>query len=127
MSATQIDYSEISTGPATGPTEEWEPPVHKYFGKKLPNGKTEKEPVYVYQEYPRMMYAQRDGKIVARVVNTDQEKSALGQGWETTPAAFGYIGAPSFEQSLAMRSAALVETDAVVAEVPRRGRPPKGE
>ncbi len=140
MQKFEIDYSEISTPAGETPESDWEPPVHKYFGKKLPNGKTEKEPLYSYKEYPRMMYALRAGKIVARQVNSDQERDALGPNWETTFAAFGHISAPSFEQKVAMDLAAQAKdqpkqpeeaesvfADAVTAEAPRRGRPPKAE
>lgn len=129
----EIDYSSILQPVPETAQEDWEPPVHKYFGKKLPNGKTEKEPVYSYQEYPRIMYGMREGKIHAKVVNSDHEKQALGPNWATNPAAFGHLTAPSFEQVLAMREKAeqaqpaqevdeLPETE----EMPRRrGRPPK--
>jgi len=137
MQKLEIDYSEISLPAGSVQQEEWEPPVHKYFGKKLPNGKTEKEPVYSYKEYPRMMYGLRDGKIVARVVNTDEERAALPANWEPTFAAFGHISAPSFEQKIAMERTAQdiaaqgVPTgesgETVMADAPRRGRPPKAE
>lgn len=120
MNDLSIDYSAIQSPAARQDENEWEPPVHKFFGKRLPNGKTEKEPVYVHQEYPRMMYALKGGKIQAKVVNSDAEKDALGEGWEKNPAAFGYIGAPSFEQIQQMR-------EAPTEEAPRRGRPPKAE
>lgn len=120
----EIDYSEIKQPQIVSANEEWEPPVHKYFGKKLPNGKTEKEPVYTHQEYPRLMYMQADGKIKARVVASEEEKIALGTGWEKTPAAFGYIGAPSFEEALALKDkAAVISADAI--DAPKRGRPAK--
>lgn len=140
MSGLEIDYSSIATPAAQTAQEDWEPPVHKYFGKKLANGKTEKEPVYSYQEYPRMMYGLRDGKIHARVVNNDTEKEALGENWATNPSAFGYFTAPSFEQLLAMREAKMqepekVEVAEVVAKVPaapkaaraKPGRKPKAK
>lgn len=126
MSDLNIDYSAIQSPVAGQDASEWEPPIHKFFGKKLPNGKTEREPIYSYQEYPRMLYALKNGKIQARVVNSDQEKDALGEGWEKTPAAFGYIGAPSFDQLVNMREKKDVIEDATV-DAPRRGRPPKGE
>ena len=46
----EIDYSAVPSPTVENENQEWEPPVHKYFGKKLPNGKTEREPVYVHQE-----------------------------------------------------------------------------
>lgn len=118
-----IDYSEIVQPAKTTEDDGWEPPVHKYFGKKLANGKMEKEPVYVHQEYPKLLYSQKNGKIVARVVKSAGEKTALGAGWEETPAAFGYIGAPSFEQHLQMKE---TEPEEIVEEVKRGpGRPKK--
>lgn len=133
MQELKIDYSEIAQSLPVNAQEEWEPPVHKYFGKKLPNGKTEKEPVYVFKAFPSMMYGLRDGKIVARVVNNQEEKDALPANWTDTPAAFGYIGAPSFEQHIAMKEAAAAEKgeklpdeqEVTVGDAPRRGRPPK--
>lgn len=93
-----IDYSAVKSAPARLNDEDWEPPVHKFFGKKLENGKVEKEPVYSYQPYPKMMYASQDGRIVAQLVKSDAERAALGEGWEETPAAFGHITCPSWEQ-----------------------------
>lgn len=127
MATMEIDYSGIATPASQVAQEDWEPPVHKFFGKKLPNGKTEKEPVYVYQEYPRMMYGLRDGKIHARVVNSDAEKGALGENWAPTPAAFGHFTAPSFDQVLALREAKAAEPADAEKDAPRRGRPPKAE
>lgn len=115
----EIDYSEIKQPQVISASEEWEPPVHKYFGKKMANGKTEKEPIYIHQEYPRLMYAFVDGKIKARSVDSDAEKNALGDGWEKTPAAFGYVGAPSFEEALALKD------KAESVDAPKRGRPAK--
>lgn len=130
---TEIDYSEIPQSAVHRSEEEWEPPVHKFFGKSLPNGKKEKEPVYSHQEYPRMVYAQENGKIKARIVNSDEEYAKLGDGWEKTPAVFGYIGAPSFAEHLAMKARVLSTEDessvagsiAVNEEAKRRGRPAK--
>ena len=96
--STIIDYSGVPQQAGVVLDEDWEPPIHKFFGKKLGNGKTEKEPVYVHQKYPSLKYAKQGEKIVAKLVNSDEELKALGDGWEDTPAAFGYIGAPSFDQ-----------------------------
>lgn len=117
----QIDYSEIKLPEAVSSGEEWEPPVHKYFGKKLANGKTEKEPVYTYQEFPRMVYAQNGESIKARVVSSAEELARLGDGWELTPAKFGYIGAPSFEEHIELQN------KKVDVETVKRGRPAKAE
>lgn len=148
MNKLEIDYSEIPRNDAAPLQEDWEPPIHKFFGKKDARGKMEKEPVYYHQEYPRLMYAKREDRIVAREVKSDEERAALGDGWETTPAVFGYIGAPSFEEALKLRderaadqaeeqanaidlSAALHLAAAgggtVPANLPRRGRPAKVE
>lgn len=118
----EIDYSEIKQPQVISANEEWEPPTHKYFGKKLPNGKTEKEPVYIHQEYPRLMYAQIDGKIKAKEVKSEEEKNALGAGWEKTYAVFGLITAPSFEEHVAMQNKAEASES---VDVPKRGRPAK--
>lgn len=94
-----IDYSGISK-PAVHPNdEEWEAPNHVFFGRKLPGGKKEREPVYVHQSYPKMLYSQVDDRIVAKQVTSKPEQDALGDKWKESPAAFGYIGAPSFEQA----------------------------
>lgn len=113
----QIDYSAIPK-PEVRIDNDWDPPRHVFFGKKDGNGKMEKEPVYAYQEYPRTVYAQVDGKIVADVVNNADELAALGPGWEKSPAVFGFIGAPSFEDHLRLRkSPAMVLADAQAAVV----------
>ncbi len=94
----EIDYSNIQKNDVVL-DEEWEPPQHRYFGKKLPNGKTEKEPVYIHSSFPAMMYAKVNGNITAKVVNTPAEKAALGDDWKDTPEKLGLITAPSFEQA----------------------------
>jgi len=123
MNKLEIDYSDVAPQVADAPEQdEWEPPQHKYFGRKLPGGKTEKEPVYVHQEYPRLMYSMADGKIKAKLVNSDRERDALGEGWEKNPIAFGYIGAPSYEEHVALQAAKAAEP-----EPAKRGRPAKAE
>lgn len=124
-----LDYSEVQPeSAAVGESSEWETPRHVYFGKKLPNGKTEKEPTYFYQEYPRFMYAEVNGKIKARIVKTEEERKSLGDDWRITPADFGFIGAPSFEQLVKHKNeqeeSAEVEIGAVPADFKRGpGRP----
>lgn len=130
MSNSEIDFSAIPTGAVGGTQEDWEPPIHKFFGKKLPNGKTEKEPVYAHQEFPKMLYAQRNGKITAKIVQSQLEADSLGSEWKTTPAAFGHVGAPSFEQHVQLQAAKIAATQAAAAqtqesEAPKRGRPAK--
>lgn len=102
----EIDYSSIPNS-AIKLDEDWDPPVHVHFGRKLENGKREKEPVYVHQEYPRMVYAKPADKIIAKIVNSDDELKALGEGWEKSPAAFGLITCPSFEQIEEMKAQKL--------------------
>lgn len=99
----EIDYSELPQEKVYDPNDDWEPPVHKFFGKKLPNGKTEKEPVYSHVEYPRMMYAEKNDRLVAKIVHSEAEMLSLGDGWKKTPADFGVITAPSFEQMIEMK------------------------
>ena len=120
----QIDYSEIPESAQSLPQEEWEPPVHKFFGKKGPNGKMEKEPIYVHQEYPRMMYALRDKKVIAKLVQSEMQREQLGDEWKLNPGECGLITAPSFEQNLALR-AQEAEAKTKEIEAPRIGRPPK--
>lgn len=116
-----IDYSGISVPVGELDITDWEPPIHKYFGPKNPKtGKMEKEPIYSYIEFPRMMYGKpkEGGPIVARIVNTTAEKEdLLAKNWALTPADFGYIGAPSFEQHLKLTGSAAAAESEVVAMV----------
>lgn len=103
MSGTDIDFGNIQQ-PAV-PQQRWNPPVHKYYGPKNADGDVVPEPLYVRdktnqaQNYPCMRYKLVDGRIKAAQVNTDDEELALGDGWEDSPAKFGAITAPTFEQS----------------------------
>jgi len=120
-----VDYSEVQPGLTAGvEASEWEPPTHKYFGKKLPNGKTEKEPVYSYQEYPRFMYSEANGKIKARVVKSEEERKSLGDDWKTSPADFGYIGAPSFDQIIKTKNEQESTGDVEIGTIPDFKRGP---
>lgn len=106
MEKLEIDYSQLPPSAPVRNEEEWEPPVHKYFGTKdKQTGKMQKEPVYVHQEYPRTVYAKQGNKIVARLVKSDEELKALGKGWEKNPSAFGFIGAPSHEEQIKIDAA----------------------
>jgi hypothetical protein len=99
-----IDFTAIEQ-PSTGQSpDEWDPPRHVYFGKKDPQtGKMAKEPVYKYQPFPAMLYGMTDGKLRAVVVNNEAEKAKY-PGFTDTPADFGYIGAPTFEEALAIKA-----------------------
>ena len=120
-----IDYSAIP-GPAVLPTEEWEAPPRKYFGKKMANGKLEPEKPYTFVPYPSVRYAQPGGKgtqIVTKMVNSKEEDDRLGKDWSSTPATFGYIGAPSAEELLRLNGSpvqamldAQAEKDAIALE-----------
>lgn len=117
-----IDYSAIPTQTTSQSQQEWEPPRHVYFGKRLPNGRQEPEPQYKYQAWPSMMYRQRaDGTIEARLVNSQAEAN----GWEDSPAKFGFVTAPTFEEVLERRRAEELAKMEAAVEAPRRGRPPK--
>ena len=35
--------------------------------------------------YPKMVYTERDGKVVHTIVNTPDELKALGHGWAESP------------------------------------------
>jgi len=129
---TQIDYSNVMQPQLTVDEGSWEPPVHKFFGKKLPNGKMEPEPRYYHQEYPKMKYFGDERGIRAKQVNTVQEEAALGEAWLDSPEPFGFIGAPSFEQMLQMKEAefgadASADQGEVISPAPRRGRPAKAD
>lgn len=93
----EIDYSEAfpPVDDFTTAQANWEPPPHVYYGKRMPNGKSEKEPTYVYQEFPRMLYKPINGKLRAKVVNDTATKQAmLDDGWGLTPADFGVETCP---------------------------------
>ncbi len=114
----EIDYSAIPQPSTSAAQQDWEPPIHKFFGKKLPNGRMEPEPVYRFQPFPAFRYAQIDGKIQARMVTDEAQVRALGPEWKDSPAEFGFIGAPTYEDALRLRAE---------ADKPKRGRPPKEE
>ncbi len=122
----KIDYSEIA--PVTdvaSSQEDWEPPRKVFFGKKDSRGKMEKEPVYIHQEFPRMIYKQEPDRVVANIVNNEQEKQArLADGYVLTLGELGIITAPSYEQILEMKAKqAAAEADEPSA--PKLGRPRK--
>ncbi len=94
----EIDYSQIQQNDVIL-DEEWDPPQHRFFGKKLPNGKTEKEPVYVHKDFPAMLYSKNGKGITAKMVNSQSEIDALGKDWADTPAAFGLVTAPTFSEA----------------------------
>lgn len=102
----EIDYSGIVEDvPAA--QNSWRPPRHVYFGKRNPeSGQMDEEPIYSHKPYPAYFYKMKDGKIVPRIVRSDEELAAVkADGWFDTPAKLGYIGAPSFEEVQKMRSA----------------------
>ena len=73
----------------------------------------EERPIYVHQEYPRMMYKVIDGVIVADLVHDDTSKTLrLGAGWVKNVAELGLLTAPSFEQLLEMKQKPLPEAKA---------------
>lgn len=104
MEELKIDYSEVPNAlPGPQAEEGWEAPPHKYFGPRdQKTGKMKPEPVYMHQEFPKTMYAKRDGKIVARLVLSEEDVKALGSGWVNGKdlTSLGYIGAPSRDQLL---------------------------
>ncbi len=94
----EIDHSEsLSDVAHINPNEEnWEPPPHVFYGKRLANGKSEKLPPYTYQEYPRMLWKLEDNRLRTRVVGNDADKMALlNSGWGLSPADFGVETCPS--------------------------------
>jgi len=100
----------------------WKPPRHVYFGPRDPmTGDLGEEPVYVHQEYPRLVYKLDGEKIKAAMINSAGELSALGEGWVKNPGELGYIGAPTLEQSFKMaeeeaaRQRELEEKNAAIA------------
>lgn len=102
----QLDYSAIIQKPHT-PTTRWQPPPHKFFGRKDADGMPTPEPVYVHQDYPAMRYKAKDGKIGVVLVDTAAEDELFkADGYENSPAAFGYVGAPDIQTVLKMRAEA---------------------
>jgi len=100
----EIDFSGLKVEQPK-PRNDWRAPPHVYFGKRDENGMMEQEPVYQYQKYPAFYYKLIDGKIIPKLVNSDEEVAELRKdGWRETPAAFGYIGAPSFEDAQKIRA-----------------------
>ena len=104
-----LDFSDLVIPPTGTAETDYEPPRHVFFGKKDPNtGKMAKEPVYVHQEFPKMLYKAEDGRI--RVTQVDSDRSAkvhLKDGWSESPEEFGLITAPSQEQILDAKEAAI--------------------
>lgn len=99
LDKTEIDYSSIVPATPNLIEDSWEAPKHVYFGKKLPNGKMEKEPVYVHQSLPAMMYGWFENRVRAAIANTRAELDDLiAAGYKDTPAAFGIITAPDAEE-----------------------------
>ena len=118
MEQPQIDYSEVVSTPSQT-VDEWEPPVHKYFGPKdAKTGKMKSEPVYQHQEYPRTVYAKKGDKIQARLVASDAEFKSLGAGWTKNLMELGYYSAPSQEQLLEMRKRSDEKTQIEQAQKP---------
>lgn len=123
-----IDYSAIQVPSIPSSQADWEPPVHKYFGPKLPNGRMAPEPQYRYEPFPAFRYRKNGDQIEARMVTSEAQARALGEGWADSPAEFGFVGAPTFEEAREMKRK---EAEAAMAEAvemetaPRRGRPPK--
>jgi hypothetical protein len=125
----EIDYAAvIPTLPAE--QEEWEAPKHVYFGKKLPSGKMEKEPVYVHQEFPLMLYGVSDGRVRALIVHNEAEREAkMAEGYARNPAAFGVVTCPTLQEVIAAKrekeaTDPVLET-ATVEILKRPGRPRK--
>lgn len=113
MDKHEIDYSAVLPPPIETP-ETWEGPPHVFYGKRMANGKSEKEPVYVYQEYPRMLYGDVEGRIRAAVVKTDEEKQALlDKGYKLSPADWGIETCPGVETVNARR----IEKEATEPEI----------
>jgi hypothetical protein len=95
----EIDVSQIKQEPSTV-KQAWKPPRHVFFGKKNEDGSMEDEPVYAYQAYPCMLYRPMDDKLAAILVHDDAEKAArIAEGYADSPAKFGIVTAPSFEQN----------------------------
>ena len=94
----EIDFSAIPQQTTSTPST-WKPPRHVYFGPKDPaTGQMMDEPIYTFQAYPKMVYAKREDRLVARIVNSKDEWDALGKGWSDSISSLGVTTAPSFEE-----------------------------
>ena len=131
----EIDYSGIPQAPSTAPSA-WRPPRHVFFGKKGADGIMEDEPVYVHQSFPCMLYKMRGETVTACIVqDADQLAQRTADGWADSPAKFGIVTAPTFDQVAAMEAQADLEAEQatlqpeVAAEPVKRGpgRPRKDE
>lgn len=117
-SAVVIDDSEIKEVPSFKPSR-WAPPRHVYFGPKDPDtGEPLPEPTYVYKEFPLMLYKLEGRKLKVVVAKDGDEKGdRIGQGYRLSPADWGIVTCPSFDQLIEIRALeAGAELDAV-AEV----------
>lgn len=121
----EIDYSAIPPAPAATQPSGWKPPRHVYFGPKdKDTGTMLDEPVYVHQEYPKMLYKMEGDRLLGAIVNSASERVARGDAWKESPADFGVFTAPSYQQMLEqneMRAADLQQ--AVEPEKRGPGRP----
>ena len=118
MAALELDYS---VNPEAIPEQKsgWRPPRHVFFGKKDADGVMEEEPVYSHKEYPTYLYKMSGDRIVAKIAKNEAEALAFfDDGYKKTPAAFGYIGAPSFDEAQKMRAAAEGDGDPEPAPAP---------
>lgn len=77
------------------------PVPHVYFGPKDPEtGEPLPEPVYEHQEFPKVMYTLENGQPRGIQVDSLEQLDALDPAkWFDTPAKFGLITAPTFDQS----------------------------
>jgi len=67
----------------------------------------EDEPVYLHQEYPKMIYKIVGEKLTAAIVNNDEELSKkTADAWVASPALLGILTAPSFDQIKEMEESA---------------------
>lgn len=112
-----LDFSDLVVPPTGTAEEDYEPPRHVFFGKKDARGKMEKEPVYHHQAFPKMLYKLEAGRIRTTLVQDERGfKVYLKDGWSEDPADFGYIGAPSQEQILDAKEAAIAAAEAARAQ-----------
>lgn len=101
----KIDYSGIAPQQVTTDPQQWEPPRHVFFGRKDPNtGRMAPEPASNMghgprNQFPSLLYRKEGESLKATLVNSEAElKAALDAGYVDSPAKFGVVSAPSFEQ-----------------------------
>jgi hypothetical protein len=94
-----IDFGAVPQKQVPAPQPKRTP--HVYFGPKDPEtGEMLPEPIYEHREFPKVLYTLEGGTVHGIQVDSQEEVDALPAGkYFYTPAVFGLVTAPTFEQS----------------------------